>query len=92
MIVLSAELRFHIPDARSLKEKRQVCRSLVDSAKRKFNAAIAEVDSQDAHQLLTIGVTVVSGEGHHAREQLEAVIRYLEEHAEAQLVGVERFE
>ena len=35
MMVFSAELRFHIPDAHSLKEKRQVCRSLVDSVRHK---------------------------------------------------------
>lgn len=92
MIVLSAQLRFRIPHAHSLKEKRHVCRSLVDGAKHKFNVAIAEVDTQETHQLLTIGIAVVSGEGHHAREQLDTVIRYLEEHAQAELMSVERFE
>lgn len=92
MVVLSAELRFHIPEAHSLKEKRQVCRSLINSARHKFNVAIAEVDTQDAHLTLTIGVAVVSGMGHHAREMLDTVIRYLEGNAEAELVGVERNE
>lgn len=90
MTVLSAELRFHIPHAHSLKEKRMVARSLIDGARRKFNAAIAEVDSMDAHQLLVIGVAVVSGEAAHAREVLEAVIRYLEDHTDSVLLSVER--
>jgi uncharacterized protein YlxP (DUF503 family) len=90
MVVLSAELRFHIPDAHSLKEKRMVCRSLIDGAKHKFNMAIAEVDTQDAHQMLTIGIAVVSGKHSHARDTLDTVILYLEEHAGAQLVEVER--
>ena len=58
MVVLSAELRFHISDARSLKDKRQVCRSLVDGARHKFNAAIAEVDTQDVHDKRTNEQTV----------------------------------
>ena len=91
MVVLAAQLRFHITDARSLKEKRQVSRSLLDGAKRKFNVAIGEVDTQDVWQTLTIGVAVVSGQGHHAREMLETVIRYLEENAQAQLVEIQRF-
>lgn len=90
MVVLSAELTFRMPEAHSLKDKRQVCRSLVDGAKRKFNVAIAEVDTQDMHQMLTIGVAVIFGTEHHAHEMLDAVIRYLEEHAEAELVSVER--
>lgn len=89
MTVLSVELQFHIDHAHSLKEKRMVSRSLIDGARRKFNASIAEVDSQDAHQLLTIGAAVVSGDAGHAREMLEAVIRYLEEHADAELLSVE---
>lgn len=92
MHVLSAEMRFRIPEAHSLKEKRAVSRGLIDGARRRFNAAIAEVDTQDAHQMLTIGVAVVSGEARHAREMLEAAILYLETHADAELVGVERWD
>lgn len=92
MIVLAAELTFHIPDAHSLKDKRQACRSLVDSVKRKFNAAIAEVDTQDAHQLLTLGVAVVSGERHQASKMLESILRYLEDNPYGQLMDVERLE
>ncbi len=90
MTVQSARLRFHIAHAHSLKEKRMVSRGLIDGARRKFNASIAEVDSQDKHQLLTVGVAVVSGEAGHAREMLEDVIRYLEDHADAELLSVER--
>lgn len=91
MVVLSAQLRFHIPDAQSLKEKRQVRRSLIEGAKHKFNISIAEVDTQDRHQLLTIGVAVVSGEHAHAQEMLDAVIDYLEANGRAQLMDIERF-
>ncbi len=83
MVVLSAELRFYLPDVHSLKDKRQIGRSLMERAKHKFNAAIAEVDNQDAHQRLTIGVAVVSGEGRHAQEMLEEVIRYMEGNTQA---------
>ena len=87
MVVLSAELRFHIAHAGSLKEKRKVCRGLIDGARHKFNVSVAEVDTQDKHQLLTLGVAVVSGDATHAREMLDTVIRYLEGKAEAELTG-----
>lgn len=45
MHTLSAKLTFYIPHAASLKDKRQVCRSLTDKSRQKFNAAIAEVDT-----------------------------------------------
>ena len=89
MTILSAKLTFHIPHAASLKDKRQVRRSLIDRTRQRFNASIAEVDTQDTHQTLTIGVAVVSGDATHARRSLDEVIRFMEEHANAELIGVE---
>lgn len=85
----SARLIFYIPSATSLKHKRQVCRSLIDKTKQRFNVSIAEVASQDVHQTLTIGIAIVSGTANHAEQSLAAVIRYLEEHASAELVNIE---
>ena len=89
MFVLSAKLTFYIPHAASLKDKRQVCSSLVDKTRQKFNVSVAEIDTQDVHQTLTIGVAVVSGEASHARRSLDEIVRYMEEHADAELTGVE---
>jgi len=89
MYVESAVLTFYIPHANSLKDKRQVCRSLIDKTKR-FNASIAEVDTQDMHRTLTIGVAVVSGDITHAERSLDEIIRYMETHADAELTSVVR--
>ena len=89
MHVLTAKLTFHIPCAASLKDKRQICRSLVDKARRRFNASVAEVDTQELHQTLTLGVAVVSGELSHAKQSLDEIIRFMEAHADAELVGVD---
>jgi len=89
MHVESAKLTFHIPHAASLKDKRQVRHSLIDKTRQRFNASVAEVDTQDMHQTLTVGVAVVSGEAAHARRSLDEVIRFMEEHADAELIGVE---
>jgi uncharacterized protein YlxP (DUF503 family) len=89
MYTLSAKLTFHIPHAASLKDKRQVTRSVIDKSRQNFNAAIAEVATQDAHQTLTIGVAVVSGEFSHAQNALEEIIRYMEIHADAELMEIE---
>jgi len=89
MYVLSAKLTFFIPFADSLKDKRQVCRSLVDKARHKFNVSVAEVDTQDSHKTLTIGIAVVSGETAHAQKSLDTIIRYLESCTDAELTEVE---
>ena len=90
MYVEAAILTFYIPQAMSLKDKRQVCRSLIDNARQRFNASVAEVDTQDTMQTLTIGIAVVSGDAAHAQNSLDEIIRYMERNTDAELTGVER--
>ena len=89
MHTVAAKLTFYIPHANSLKDKRQICRSLIDRARHRFNAAIAEVGTQDARRTLTIGIAVVSGEVGHAQKYLDEVLRYMEENADAELLETE---
>jgi uncharacterized protein YlxP (DUF503 family) len=89
MTTLSAKLTFYIPHARSLKDKRMVARAIIDKARHKFNASVAEVGTQDAHQTLTIGIAVVSGEFSHARDMLDEIICFMEENTDAELVSSE---
>jgi len=88
MHIESAQLTFHIPHAVSLKDKRQVRRSLVDRTRQRFNVSIAEVSTQDVHQTLTIGIAVVSDEAAHAQHSLDEVTRYMEECTDAELVDI----
>jgi uncharacterized protein YlxP (DUF503 family) len=90
MHTLSAKLTFHIHHAASLKDKRQVCRSLIDKTRKRFNASVAEVDTQDFHQTLSIGLAVVSGDVAHAQQSLDEVVRFLEKSTDAELINVEK--
>jgi len=88
MHILSAKLTFHIPYSTSLKDKRQVCRSIIDRVRKKFNTSVAEVENQDIHQTLTIGLAVVSGSVSHAQNSLDEVIRFMESHVDGELMEV----
>ena len=85
MHTASAKLTFYIPYATSLKDKRKVRRSLIDKTKQKFNVSIAEVDTWDIHQTLTIGIALVSSNATHAENSLDEIIRYLEDTSDAEL-------
>ena len=89
MHTVSAKLTFHISHTASLKDKRQVSRSLIEKTKQRYNVSVAEVDTQDLLQTLTLGITVVSGEFSHARQALDEIIRFMEENADGELVDVE---
>jgi len=88
MTTLSAKLTFHIHHSQSLKDKRMVARSLIDKTRKKYNASVSEVDTQEAHQTLTLGIAVVSGEHSHAKNMLDDIIRFMERNTEAELVTV----
>jgi len=92
MFTLSAELTFYIPQAVSLKDKRQVRRSLIEKTRHKFNVSIAEIDTQDVLQTLTIGIAVVSGDVAHRQNAIDEIIRFMEAHADAELTSAEIFE
>jgi uncharacterized protein YlxP (DUF503 family) len=92
MFTLSAKMTFHIPQAASLKDKRQVRKSIIERTRQRFNVAIAEIATQDVHQTLTIGAAVVSDDGAHRQNAMGKIIRFMEEHADAELTAVEMFE
>jgi hypothetical protein len=69
--VLSLELR--LDHAHSLKDKRQVVRSLKDRLRNKFNVAVAEVDYQDLWQRALVVAVTVSADREHAARVLDAV-------------------
>ena len=67
-------LEIFIPDAHSLKDKRQVLRSLKDRLRGHFNVAVAELDHQEVWQRSVVGVVGISSDGHHLEESLQAIV------------------
>jgi len=67
-------LELHIPEARSLKEKRQVLRSLKDRLRGQFNVAVAELEHHEVWQRSVIGIVTLSNEAGHVEESLQHVL------------------
>jgi uncharacterized protein len=65
MIVGTLEVRLLLREARTLKDKRQVVKSIKDRLRNHFNVSVAEVDEQDNRQLAVLGIAMVSNETHH---------------------------
>lgn len=71
--VLTMELR--IEHAHSLKDKRQVVKSLKERLRRRHNIAIAEIDYQDLWQSALLSAVTVSSSRQLAEQVLQAVER-----------------
>ncbi|HEV8524962.1 MAG TPA: DUF503 domain-containing protein [Terriglobales bacterium] len=72
---LTLELR--IEGAHSLKDKRQVVRSMKDKLRNGFNVAVAELDPTDLWQRATVGVVSVS----ESRDYLQGLMQSVEREA-----------
>jgi hypothetical protein len=79
MIIGSCLIRLHLPATRSLKEKRQIVKSLLARVRNDFNVSIAEVDLQDHWKQAVLAVVCVSTSQRYTHGQLEAVVRFIEE-------------
>jgi uncharacterized protein YlxP (DUF503 family) len=66
--------------AASLKDKRQVLKSVMARLRNEFNVSVAEVDRQDAWQTAVIAVVTVSSDGDYAHGLLTRTIQWIENH------------
>ena len=89
MHVEVVRVELHLPHVHSLKEKRAVIKPIVEGTRRRYQAAVAEVDHQDKWQRAAIGVAVVSASAHHAREVMHAVERFVWSFPEIEVVSVD---
>jgi len=80
-------LEIHIPDAHSLKDKRQVLRSLKDRLCARFNVAVAELDYQDTWQRAQIGIVSLSNDPAHLEQSMRAVFDEAEQLLGRELVS-----
>lgn len=70
-------LEIHVEHAHSLKDKRQILRSLKDRLRRRCNVAVAELDHARTWQDAVIGIAAVSS----AQAQTEKILRAAEAEA-----------
>jgi len=90
MVIGTMKMNIHIPWAHSLKEKRMVVKSLCAKARNKYNISVAEVDKQDLHQIIVLGIACVAGDNAQADSILDHVINFIESNTEGEIIKIER--
>lgn len=79
MVLGTVIVELEITDARTLKEKRRVVRSLLDRLRDTFNVAAAELNHLDNPRLTTIGAATLANDGRFVHEVLSAVVAAVED-------------
>lgn len=86
MIIGTLKVHIIVPWSHSLKDKRMVLRSIITKVRNKFNVSIAEVEDQDLHQSIVLGIACVTNETSHANSILQKVIDYIGNNTEAEII------
>lgn len=76
----------------SLKEKRMVAKSIIQKLKNKFNISVGEVDKQDIHQTIVIGISGVCGTSAQVDSTMENIIRFIEDNTYSEIINIENEE
>ena len=77
MVIGACRLTLHLPASHSLKDKRQVVRSVLARVRNRFNLAVAEVEDQESWQIATLGLVCVSNSAVVADEVLTHAEGYI---------------
>ena len=84
------KIRLYAPWVHSLKEKRMIIKSLLVKIRNKFQVSAAEVEEQDVHQILVIGVAAIVPHSAQADSMMDEIVDFVEQNTEAEIVAEER--
>ena len=90
MIIATITFKLHAPWVHSLKEKRMIVKSILAKLQNRFHVSAAEIDEQDTHQIIVIGVAAIVPHNAQADSRMESISRFVEENCEAEIIDEER--
>ena len=83
-------IELHLPEAQTLKDKRQVLQSLLGRLGARFNLSVAETGANDLHQRAEIVLACVSNTVEHCQEVLDNALALVESEPRASVLRVEK--
>jgi|SRR5581483_4349049 len=87
MVIGSLTVRLFVRDSRTLKDKRQVVRGILDRVRSGFNVSAAEVDTHDDVKVATLGFAAVGFETAAVQHTLQQIAEALRRHPVAEYLG-----
>jgi len=89
MVIGICTLQLIIEGSNSLKDKRQVIKSILDRVRDKFNISAAEVDDLDSWRRATLGFACVSKDQVFVDQVLQKALALVESNPEVEVADVQ---
>jgi uncharacterized protein YlxP (DUF503 family) len=77
MVIGFGTVTLRMADCHSLKEKRKIIKSIISRSQNSFNASIAEISLNDAHQQAQIGFAVVGNDRRFINSTMDKLIEFI---------------
>ena len=90
MLIASCQIKLIAPWVHSLKEKRMIIKSLLAKLRNQFNVTVAEIDCQDIHQTIVIGIAAIVANRQVGDSTIDHILDFIEESTEAEIIDVIR--
>lgn len=82
--------RLRAPWVHSLKEKRMIVKSLIAKLQNRYHVSAAEIDEQDKHQIIVIGVAAIVPHNAMADSLMDDISMFIEANTEAEILDEQR--
>ena len=90
MLIGICKIDLLIGEGHSLKEKRQVIKSIVQRLQKRFNISAAEVGYLDMLRRAEIGFALVSNESAYLNKKMHEALSFIEWDSRVQVVNIEK--
>ena len=90
MRIAAMTFRLHAPWLHSLKEKRSIVKSLIAKLQNRYHVSAAEIDEQDTHHMIVIGLAAIVPNNAMADSLMEDISLFVEENTDAEIIDEER--
>ncbi len=79
MFVGAGIIKINIPYSRSLKDKRKIVKSIINSLQNRYNISMSEVSSQDNVTVGEIGFAMVSSDKNYINSLFDKILSFINE-------------
>jgi uncharacterized protein YlxP (DUF503 family) len=86
MTVVVCAIELHLPAPSSLKEKRQILKSVIERIQHRYNVSIAEIGDHELWQRAAIGVACVGRDRQPTLRVIDQVMSFIRQHPEVELI------
>ncbi len=86
MNIAAMTFRLRAEWVHSLKEKRMIVKSLLAQLQNRFHVSAAEIDEQEVHQIIVIGIAAIVPHNAMADSLMDEISLFVEENCEAEIL------